>query len=136
MEIPFDYEKALLHLKKALELYPNYPPAMAGMAKYYLWRNDLPKSHSLIREAINMDPFNPEYHSGFALILLKEGAYDKCIEEAIEACNSTDPLYCPSNIIAEAYRKKGLPILSPCIETISPIPFPGSASPLCSCRII
>ncbi len=81
----------LENYNKAYELDPNLAEANVGLAWAYFYTEEWSKSYSLCKNAIKLDPYNPEVNFNVGAILRSVGLYPQAIEFYSKAI-ALDPL--------------------------------------------
>jgi tetratricopeptide (TPR) repeat protein len=75
------YEESLEHLHRARELSPDHPATYASLGKIYLAQKNLEKAQEAFRNAIEINPFNPEVHRDLALVYEMAGDNEAALKE-------------------------------------------------------
>ena len=90
-----DYSKAIEHLKKATEIAPNYSSSynMLGYSNRNLGNNA--EAENAFKKYIELIPDDPNPYDSYAELLMKEGKYEKSIEQYRKAL-SIDPNFVAS----------------------------------------
>jgi tetratricopeptide (TPR) repeat protein len=102
-----DIDRAQQQFLKALARYPDYPPAIVGLATIHLKRGEIEKAWMLMRENEPRHRNNVEMINAYALVLLKKGNPKGALKAAARSIELKwdDPK--PWEISGEAWRKLG-----------------------------
>ena len=100
-----DTDRAEQQFLKALEKFPDYPPAIVGLAKVYLMRGDAEGSFRLMQKYISRDPTDVEMINCYSLILLKKKNPQGALKAAARSMSLkwNDPQ--PWEISGEAWKE-------------------------------
>ena len=92
-----DYNKAIDHLKKATDIAPNYPASynMLGYSERNL--SNYAAAENAFKKYIELIPDDPNPYDSYAELLMKEGKYEKSIEQYRKAL-AIDPNFVASFI--------------------------------------
>ncbi len=102
-----DSEMALKHFREAQKTGESND-VYAGIAVAMLHKGEIELARENIMKAISNTPHLANYHSNFALILLKEGKYKDAINESLTALEKYGYNQIQTmRILAEAYRQEG-----------------------------
>ena len=74
----YEFETGRLYLEKALELNPNYAPAMEWLAWLYIIEEEEKKGLEILDRAISLDPLSSKYKGSKAQVLFTLNRYDEC----------------------------------------------------------
>ncbi|MCG8567047.1 MAG: tetratricopeptide repeat protein, partial [Desulfobacterales bacterium] len=86
-----DFEKAVVHYQKALDIDPNHIPALNNLAFIYADQNrNLEKALDLARQARKLAGENPAIMDTLGWVYYQKALYDLAIEE-FKACIQKDP---------------------------------------------
>jgi tetratricopeptide (TPR) repeat protein len=102
-----DMDRAEQHFLKALERFPDYPPAIVGLATVQLKRGDAGEAFHLMQEYAPRYRNNVEMINCYGLVLLKRGELQGALKVAARsmALKWDDPQ--PWEISGEAWRQLG-----------------------------
>ncbi len=78
--VRYSYDRADALLDRALDLDPNYPPALNSAAYAHAQMNDLKSALALIRHYAQVLPNEPNAQDSYAEILRMAGRYDEAVE--------------------------------------------------------
>jgi adenylate cyclase len=73
----YEFETGQLYLEKALDLNPNYAPAMDWLAWLYFVKGDEKKGMAMMDRAISLDPLSTKYKASKAQAYLVLGQYNE-----------------------------------------------------------
>jgi len=82
-----DYDKAIAHYERSIEIRPNYPKALDNLGALYSKKGDQQKAAGYFRRAIKLDPDYAKAYNNLGIAYGKEAHYDRAIayfEKAIE----------------------------------------------------
>ncbi len=110
-----DIQQAREHLQKALELDPDYGPALAWMASFHAparWSQtgdpkDLEAALDLANRAVEVDPQFAEGHLWRGYALWRQGVIDDAIEEFAEAARLDSSTWMPWYFISCCHAERG-----------------------------
>jgi tetratricopeptide (TPR) repeat protein len=102
-----DYPTAMTHFQTSLKINPKYALTWVNIARTQIRMNDLKGAEKTAREGLVHWPDNAWLHAVSSFVLLKEGAYQRSIQESWKTLavdgESTDV----TRALAEAYRRTG-----------------------------
>lgn len=76
-----NYDAAIQHLQKAINIDKNYAPAYNMIGYAYSFKNDFKKAENAFKKYISLIPDNPNPYDSYAELLLKYGKYDESIKQ-------------------------------------------------------
>lgn len=89
-----DYEKAELHLKKAIELNPRFMYSYIVLAEVYARKKDFTKAGQILNKASKIDPEFHKLHHLMAKYAFKAGDYPLALRHIDRALSeNAQPLY-------------------------------------------
>lgn len=104
-----DYDGAIEHYKKAMEIAPSYSPVYNIVGYAYRQVGNYEESEKAFKKYTEMIPNDPNPHDSYAELLMKMGRYDESIAHYRQAL-SIDPNFVASySGIAANYMYKGMP---------------------------
>ena len=104
LEIREEYEAAIKHYSKALEVYPNNPYMDFHIGRCYRMNKQYRKAEEHFQHIIDLHPFWPEELYEFGLVYYEWGKYDKALEyfsRAQAIWEHADPEYKPAAMLRE-----------------------------------
>lgn len=102
-----NHEEALAQFAKALELRPDYAPALNNSGISYRSLGDVAKARESYQKAIKADPKYPFAHSSLGTLLLLEGEYPESIDHFERALKLDNSIAVTHGNLALAYAKVG-----------------------------
>lgn len=87
-----NFDAAIQHYQKAVQIDPNYAPAYNVMGYAYSDKNDFNKAEEAFKKYISLLPDSPNPYDSYAELLLKNGRYDASIEQYQKALD-IDPVF-------------------------------------------
>ncbi len=104
-----DYNGAIEHYKKAMEIAPGFSPVYNIMGYAYRQVGNYSEAEKAFKKYTELIPNDPNPHDSYAELMMKMGRYDESIEHYRKAL-SIDPTFVASyNGIATNYMYKGMP---------------------------
>jgi tetratricopeptide (TPR) repeat protein len=109
MYFEWDLEGGAESYRRALELNPNLPDAHAHYGWYYQARDRRsPRALDEVTQAKKLDPFVMLFPLWKGFMLLAQGRADEALVEGREACDLDPRNPQPYQVMARAYRMKGM----------------------------
>jgi len=102
-----DFDLALQTFKKCIEKLPKYAPAHFELGKIYYQRNELEASQKALREAVRLDPNQPEYFLKLGQVCLALGQIEEAIEHLTKVERSDPALPQTYYALGSAFHNKG-----------------------------
>ncbi|MFP4496809.1 MAG: rhomboid family intramembrane serine protease [Vulcanimicrobiota bacterium] len=102
-----DYEKAQKYFKQALEISPEFTPALVSLAKIQLYLNNFEEAEKLLSRADEIDSENWEINTVSAMVELEKGNYNEAFQ-LVNASLEKKPDY-PMGLAtkAEIFKQQG-----------------------------
>jgi tetratricopeptide (TPR) repeat protein len=88
----YDFDKAIFHLNRGLQLNPNSPPAHYLNGWYYALINKIDEAADEMKKAISIDPLNPQWSGNLAWMYQWTGRFEESLIYA-EKTLSINPIY-------------------------------------------
>lgn len=85
-----DAERARRHISRALELNPSSAEANNAMALYYRFEGDEKREEEQYRKALRLDSKFSQARNNYAVLLYRQGRYEKAIEQLKTAAEDTN----------------------------------------------
>ncbi|MFZ5698893.1 MAG: type IV pilus biogenesis/stability protein PilW [Pseudomonadota bacterium] len=85
-----DAERARRHISRALELNPSSAEANNAMALYYRLEGDEKREEEQYRKALRLDSKFSQARNNYAVLLYRQGRYEKAIEQLKAAAEDTN----------------------------------------------
>lgn len=85
MDKPVSAASAYARVQRAIKMNPAHDTPLAVMGQIYLGDRKLPEAAHYLRQALELNPGNPQYHSAYSRILAYQGQWDAAIAHAEEA---------------------------------------------------
>ena len=86
-----DFKQAMTKLQRAIEQSPNYAEAHGALAILHWRLGELDKAERAFREAIRLNPDDPQLHNNFGVLLCEQQRYELAEQQFMQAL--TNPLY-------------------------------------------
>jgi len=102
-----DFDLALENFKRSIEKSPEYAPAHFEIGKVYYQRNELEASQKALREAVRIDPHQPEYFLKLGQVCLALGRVEEAIEHLTRVERSDPALAQTYYVLGSAFHNKG-----------------------------
>ncbi len=91
-----EYEKAIVHYKRAVQLNPNFSVPYNQLGYAYRYQQNYPAAEESFKKYIKLIPDSPNPYDSYAELLLKMGEYEVSIE-TYEKALEIDPDFSPSH---------------------------------------
>jgi len=103
-----DYDGAIEHYKKAMEINPGFSPVYNIMGYAYRQNGNYPEAEKAFKKYTELIPNDPNPYDSYAELLMKMGRFDESIDYYKKALN-VDPMFVASHSgIATNYMYKGM----------------------------
>lgn len=86
-----DYKQAMTKLQRAIDDSPNYPEAHGTLAILHWRLGEQDKAEREFREAVRLDPDDPQFHNNYGVFLCEQKRYEQAEEQFMLAL--ANPLY-------------------------------------------
>lgn len=102
-----DFPSAIAHYEKALEIAPDFYPALNNLGAIYLRQKDIPRAEAAFLKSLELSPEDAEAYINLGHVLYDEGKYQAAIQRLEEGLKKSPRSALGHFFLGSAYLKIG-----------------------------